>query len=155
MANDYQRWASRLSGHVSGVWGTGYGDLKLAAIHRLVVDTYCMQHVDPYCVSPKSYAAHLVGLCCGVEHSGNQALYDIIHRWLNGSPKLTKPDVLAFRGAISLPQILTVQPIEAQVKYAHDWAACVWDAYTSQHDIAHAWVKLAFEWKETNRWKTH
>ena len=128
---------------------------QLGAIHRLVVDTYCMQHVDPYAVSAKSYAAHLVGLCCGIEHKASPALYDIIHRWLNGSPGLTKPNVLTCRGHITLPEVLAIETIEAKVMGIHDWAASVWDAYSSQHDIAHAWVKLAFEWKETNRRKMH
>ena len=127
-----------------------YLNPRIASVHRLIVDTYCMQHVDPYCVSAKSYAAHLVGLCCGVEHNGNRALYDIIHRWLNGSPALKKPEVLSFRGQITLPEVLTVQDIEAQVKRIHEWATCVWNAYAAQHDIAQAWVKLAFEWKATH-----
>ena len=132
-----------------------FDNLRLASVHRLAVDSYCLQHVDPYCVSAKSYAAHLVGLCCGVAHNGNPALYDIIHRWLNGSVTLNKPDVLGFRGRITLPEVLAIQPVEAQVKRVHDWAASVWDAYATQHEIAQVWVKQAFEGKESNHRKGH
>src|SRR5437867_11388363 len=45
------------------------------AVHNLVVDTYAMQHPEEYGRSPKSYAAHVTALCCGIEHPGNQKLY--------------------------------------------------------------------------------
>jgi Family of unknown function (DUF5946) len=45
-----------------------YADLQYAASQTLAFDTYCMQHVDPYCRSAKSCAAHLTRLCCGLEY---------------------------------------------------------------------------------------
>jgi Family of unknown function (DUF5946) len=45
-----------------------YADLQYAASQQLAFDTYCMRHVDPYCRSAKSYAAHLTRLCCGLEY---------------------------------------------------------------------------------------
>ena len=69
-----------------------------AAMHNMVVDAYALQHPDEYCVSAKSYAAHLTGLCCGVEHPGDQKLYWQIPRWLDGPAAIEKPPVLETRG---------------------------------------------------------
>jgi len=64
-----------------------WSDGGFASVHNLVVDTYAMQHPESYCVSAKSYAAHLFGLCCGVEHRADPTLYRAIARWLDGSAK--------------------------------------------------------------------
>jgi len=40
-------------------------DPRIGAIHRLSLDTYCMQHIESYCASAKSYAAHLIRAVVG------------------------------------------------------------------------------------------
>ena len=48
-----------------------FSDLTYGRLHRLFVDLYSLQHPDKYCDSAKSFAAHLTGLCCVMEHSGD------------------------------------------------------------------------------------
>lgn len=118
-------------------------DYRVAAIHRLAFDTYCMQHVETYCRSAKSYAAHLVGLCCGVERQGDPALYDAIYRCLNGSVALDKPPILRERGRLTLVNVWSPEHIEESVRKVRLWAEDVWAAYRSQHELARAWAKDA------------
>src|SRR5947209_3114855 len=40
-----------------------FGDYRYGRVHRRMVDAYCLQHPETHCVSAKSLAAHLVGLC--------------------------------------------------------------------------------------------
>ncbi|GAC1654933.1 MAG: hypothetical protein NVS4B8_30120 [Herpetosiphon sp.] len=48
-----------------------FDDLRYAAVRNCAFDAYCMQHIEPYCHSAKSYAAHLTRLCCGIEYGGD------------------------------------------------------------------------------------
>ena len=41
-----------------------YADLAYASTRNLAFDAYCLQHLETYCHSAKSYAAHLTRLCC-------------------------------------------------------------------------------------------
>ncbi len=118
-------------------------NLRVAAIHDLVVDTYCMQHIEPYCHSAKSYAAHLTRLCCGIEFGGDRKLYAALQKWLSGNTMLERPPVLVDRGALTIVDVLAAPNVEAQIKRAHEWAACVWAAYESQHTIARNWINAA------------
>ena len=40
-----------------------FGNVLYFRSHRMLVDTYALQHPERYCVSAKSLAAHLTGLC--------------------------------------------------------------------------------------------
>ncbi|MEJ2246924.1 MAG: DUF5946 family protein, partial [Acidobacteriota bacterium] len=70
----------------------------IAMLYRLIVDTGAMQHPRGGCKSAKSYAAHLTGLCCGVEYNGSKSVRAALQRWLNGSAEAigiirpTEPD---------------------------------------------------------------
>jgi hypothetical protein len=50
-----------------------FSDLAYGRFHRILVDTYSLQHPERYCASARSPAAHLGGLCCGLEHGGHPA----------------------------------------------------------------------------------
>jgi hypothetical protein len=118
---------------------------RIAAIHRLALDTYCMQHVESYCESAKSYAAHLIGLCWGIDHRDDPAPNALILRSLDGSARLVKPPVLSERGSITLPDVMAAyiasSSVDELVRQVHAWANNVWEAYASQHEIAQAWLK--------------
>ncbi len=118
---------------------------RITAIHRLALDTYCMQHVESYCESAKSYAAHLMGLCWGIDHLGESAPNARILRSLDGSVRLVKPPVLSHRGSITLPDVMAAyhaaDSVDELVKQVHAWAKNVWEAYASQHELARAWLK--------------
>ena len=112
------------------------------AMHNLVVDAYAMQHPEEYCTSPKSYAAHLTGLCCGLEHPGDRKLYGQIPRWLDGAAAPVKPPVLEMRGRKNI-RTATDAP-DADYQWAvRQWASAVWAAYDSQHYLARSWLAEA------------
>ena len=118
-------------------------DLQLAAVHRLAVDAYCMQHVEEYGKSAKSYAAHLTGLCCGIEQAGKSTLYAALQRWLNGSVALDKPDLLHNRGSVTIADIYAIHESTGKATRIRLWAATVWTAYESQHVLARTWIQSA------------
>ncbi len=118
-------------------------DLRIASVHRLALDAYCMQHVESYCASAKSYAAHLVGLSWGIDHLDDPAPAAPVLRVLNQSAPLIKPPVLADRGSITFPDLMAVYhasgDVDDLVSRIRAWARIVWDAYASQHEIARKW----------------
>ena len=75
-----------------------YADVRYGRVYRVAFDAYCMQHPEDYGASARSYAAHLVGLCCGVERAGDAKAYRAIPHWLNGPKTIEKPDAPADRG---------------------------------------------------------
>ncbi len=115
------------------------------AMHQLVVDAYCLQHPEDYCRSAKSYAAHLAGLCCGLEAAGDAQRYWAIARWLDGARELTKPSVLApaARGAITVADAAAGADDAAYAASVRAWARAVWAAYGSQHEVARGWLLAA------------
>jgi hypothetical protein len=120
-----------------------YTDLAYAATHDLAFDAYCMQHPGTYCVSAKSYAAHLTRLCCGVEHGGDRQVYAAINRWLNGRVALEKPEVLGERGSLTVASLKSARDAGEHRQCVQAWANDVWQAYSSQHDLARGWVRFA------------
>src|SRR5258706_8867400 len=106
------------------------GNPRIGAVHRLALDTYCMQHVETYCRSSKSYVAHLTGLCCGIERHGDTAGYAAIQRSLNGNIALEKPPPLSQRGAITIVDVVAVQDVEEEIKSVHEWGNPVWGGYS-------------------------
>ncbi len=124
-----------------------YADFRYGAVYNLSFDTYCMQHVEPYCRSAKSYAAHLTRLCCGIEFEGNQHVYAAIPRWLNGTVPLKKPEVLTFRGSLTVVDLFEAEDGLAHQILVRQWANEVWQAYSSQHEIAREWIEAALDHK--------
>jgi Family of unknown function (DUF5946) len=118
-------------------------DSRYAAVRDLAFDAYCMQHPDRYCRSAKSYAAHLTRLCCGIEYNGDPAIYAAIQKWLNGKRELTKPDVLSNRGRITVVDVRAARDAEEHKRLVREWAESVWRAYSTQHDLARAWIRAA------------
>ena len=119
-----------------------YTDVRRAAVHDLFVDAYCMQHPEEYGRSAKSYAAHLMRLCCGVEFRGDARTYAAIRRWLDGSPSVVRPEPPAMRGTMTIVDIAGA----AADQYAdavRAWASDVWAAYARQHVVAREWIAAA------------
>jgi hypothetical protein len=120
-----------------------YSDPLYAATHSLALDAYCMQHTQRYCRSAKSYAAHLTRLCCGLEHNGDHKVYEAIQKSLNGTVAFERPEAPGSRGQITVADLLAASCVEEHTKLVKEWAASVWEAYASQHDIARSWIKAA------------
>ncbi len=127
-----------------------FHDLHYAAVRDLAFDTYCMQHIEPYCHSAKSYAAHLTRLCCGIEYGGDGQVYAAIQKWLNGARSIEKPNVLKERGEITVATIQAAQAGDEQIQLIHRWVQTVWAAYAEQHELARTWIKEALGTQATS-----
>lgn len=112
-------------------------------IQRLTVDTYCMQHPDRYCVSAKSLAAHLTGLCWALEYSGHPSGLKALQRWLDGSARLEKPELPPFRGALTIADVIGAPDPEERAAAIGRWAHSTWNAYAPLHPLARHWVEEA------------
>lgn len=112
---------------------------RRAAVHNLLVDAYAMQHTEEYGKSAKSFAAHLVGLCCGLEASGEAGLYWAIPRWLDGPARVTRPADIDSRGETTIDDVRAVNESDFPDRVQR-WARDVWAAYTDQHAMAREWL---------------
>lgn len=115
---------------------------------RVLIDSFAMQHPKRSCKSAKSYAAHLAGLCCGVEYGGSEKVYSAIGRWLSGPAErigLMRPHEPEFRGTLTLRHVYDADVGTNVEPRLREWATDVWEAYTSQHDIARRWIETALK----------
>jgi hypothetical protein len=130
------------------VQAKAYQNPAYGATFDLGFDAYCMQHPEKYGVSAKSYAAHLTRLCCGVERGGEPAIYKAINRWLSTNPAIIKPGLLAARGRMTIADLAPARDVSEHNRLAQEWADDVWQAYASQHDLAHRWIEAALETRD-------
>jgi hypothetical protein len=118
-----------------------YGDARLAGRRRLVVDAYCLQHPDAYCVSAISLAAHLTGVCIGVEHRDRERdLNAAIQRWLNRRPVIAKPALPTDRGRTTIADLRVATDPTTHRAAVERWAADAWAAYRELQPLARQWV---------------
>ena len=122
-----------------------YSEPAYGVLYDMAFDTYCMQHPEKYCRSTKSYAAHLTRLCCGLEYDGDTKVYAAIRRWLDGRVELEKSQLLAYRGKLTIADLLNAPAPQAYRQRILYWAEDVWAAYGSQHDLARSWIKAAMK----------
>jgi hypothetical protein len=121
-----------------------FQDARFFAVHRLLVDNYCLQHPDEYCASAKSLAAHLVGLCLVLEQEASAATGAAFLRdWLDGERALDKPDLPDRRGGIVLADLGGIDEPEAWRKAVRGWAATIWQAYADLQPLARRWAAEA------------
>jgi hypothetical protein len=128
---------------MDAIMALAHTDVRYAGAYRLALDAYCMQHPEEYCISAKSYAAHLTGLCCGLEHHGNPNDYWAIARWLNGPTTLQRPLTLPARGTLNVAYLQEGSPPAEYALRVREWAASVWEAYASQQPLARDWLHAA------------
>jgi hypothetical protein len=121
-----------------------FSDIRFFRMHRLMVDTYSLQHPDRYGASAKSLAAHLTGLCHLVEERGDRAMgSQELRRWLDGARKLEKPALPAFRGALTVADVVELQDPVAYAEATERWARTTWEAYKELHELARSWIREA------------
>jgi hypothetical protein len=121
-----------------------YGDPRFAGRRRLVVDAYCLQHPDRYCVSAVSLAAHLTGVCVALEHRAREAVLNTaIQRWLSSRPRLDKPVLPALHGSATIADVRAASDVLEHGLAVGRWAGDVWDAYADLHAIARDWIDRA------------
>ena len=120
-----------------------FSDYRFGGVHRLTVDTYSLQHPDQYMMSPKSFAAHLTGMCCAMERDNDQELLRLMQKWLNGRKQLDKPQLLDRVGRLTISHIADAQDGTEHIKLVKEWAEDVWNAYSAYHDLARKWIETA------------
>jgi len=115
-------------------------------VRRMVVDGYAMQHQKRSGKSAKSYAAHLTGLCCGVEYNGSESVYAAIQQWLNGKVEdigISRPSDIESTGSTTIRYVNDAPTNQEVAERVSEWVGDVWRAYESQHAIAREWIKEA------------
>ena len=76
---------------------------------RLTIDVYCLQHPDRYCVSAKSLAAHLTGVCWAVEHGASEGGLRELQRWPREPARSSvKPALPADHGKLTIADVASV-----------------------------------------------
>jgi hypothetical protein len=118
----------------------------IARLHRLIVDTFGMQHPERSCNSAKSYAAHLTGLCCGVEYNRAPSVQAALQRWLNGPAQaigIARPTEPDYRGGVTIRDVYDAESEGELAARVQEWAQEVWQTCSAQHDIARNWITKA------------
>ena len=118
-----------------------FDDSELASDWRTIVDCYSVQH-DKYIRSGRSLAAHLTGVCIAAEHGGDQALLRATQQWLSRTQKLPKPAVPAWRGDVTVDDVIAAAP-EDRHTVVERWAASAWEAWAEHHALARSWIAEA------------
>jgi len=123
-----------------------FSEATYFGVHRLFVDTYCLQHPDRYCVSFKSLAAHLAHLCWSLEHGGSRAIpSEAIRQWVERHPNLEKPALPEFRGQMTVSDVAKASGPAEHHRAVERWARVTWEAHADLHSAARHWVKMALE----------
>lgn len=120
-----------------------FTDFRYAKVHRLTVDTYALQHPEIYMISPKSFAAHLTGMCCAMEYGNDPELLRLLQKWLNGKKHLEKPQVLEKTGSMAISHVANARDAAEHTRLVNEWATDVWHAYHVYHDLARDWIEQA------------
>jgi len=121
-----------------------FSDAAYFGAHRLLVDVYSLQHPERYCASAKSLAAHLCGLAQILEESASAAVGDgALRKWLNGKTPIEKPELPAFRGALTIADVQAANNASEHRQQVDRWARAVWEAYAPLHDVARRWISEA------------
>lgn len=122
-----------------------FGDYRYAREHRLMVDSYSLQHPDEYMKSAKSYAAHLTGAYVAIEHGSVAEVNRAILQWLNGSRSLQRPDQPppGQRGALTILHVHVATDPDDHVRRVREWAESAWTAWGAYRAIAKQWTDEA------------
>lgn len=113
-------------------------------VHRMMVDTYCLQHPERYCRSAKSLAAHLAGLCSTLESDANTAVgADSLREWLDGASPVERPDLPSSYGELTIAHIRESGSPEEHAARVEEWSQSTWKAYAELHELARSWVEQA------------
>ena len=122
-----------------------FGDYRFARLHRLMVDTYALQHPEEYMKSAKSFAAHLTGMCAAMETDDPAAINQAVQRWLNGPKTMDRPaDVPpGKRGDLTISYVHETSEPDEYLRRIQEWARSTWAAWASHHALAREWIALA------------
>ncbi len=110
-------------------------------IHQYIVDAYAAQHADEHS-KPISVAFALAGLYLHLERQYSGRAVQQAHMQL---AKQKKPwprfPLPMFRGAMTVADVVHVEPGAARDEAIDRWSASVWAAWSDSHAQVAAWVK--------------
>lgn len=131
-----------------------FGEFRYPPVHRLTVDTYCVQH--PGESSPQSIQSvgiHLVALYLALEmRVPLERITAMMDRLLKkGAPFvwLTPPENL---GNIAVLDIMKAATFEEHEHRVWSWAREVWDAWESRHLVVKGWYEELAVRKPSDIW---
>ena len=123
-----------------------YSDALFFRVHRMFVDTYCLQHPEEYCASAKSLAAHLAGLCWILEGGAGPAQGPSrLRDWLDGAKRMDKPPLPHWRGSLTIGDLPVDGDPGSWEAAVRAWAESTWAAYADLQPLARKWVAEAAE----------
>lgn len=120
-----------------------WDEVRVARLHWIIVDAYALQHPDAYCRSAKSLAAHLTGLCAGLEHAEDPTVRPALQRWLNGASPVPKPDLPELRGTLTIGDVTAATDPAMYERLVGRWTRDVWAAYAQLQPLAREWISGA------------
>ncbi len=120
-----------------------YSDLGYAAIHRLTVDTYAVQHPGrPSPQSIQSVAVHLISLHLVLERGYAMprmpAVLTQAAVW--GKKRFVWLDPPPSRGEITVADVQQAKTVEEHVSRVRAWAESAWKAWGGHHGTIRNWA---------------
>jgi len=116
-----------------------------AFIHQHIVDAFIAQHADAE-TKPISIAFALAGLYLHCERNYTGREVQKAHmRLTKAKARLPAFDLPNDRGAITAIDVAKSQPGAERDAAIHDWAACVWKAWSAGHPRVAEWLKVELQ----------
>ena len=117
---------------------------------RLMHDVYCIQHEEEYCNRYVGLAAHLGGVCWGLEHGGREKGYRALQKFIETkpwgeAPYPPAPGIPKDRGAVTVASLKEADDPERLAAGVDRWARSAWVAYAALQPLAREWVRAAME----------
>jgi hypothetical protein len=112
-------------------------------IGRLLVDSYALQHLDPYCRTAKELIYHIASLCCGLEFGGSTAIYAALQRSIDGAFRELRPTPPEHLGDLTIANLAATAKDTQCAQRIETWARSVWNAYSPLQPLARDWIKRA------------
>lgn len=126
------------------VVGREFSQPELFHVHRLTVDAYSLQHPGQYMKSAKSAAAHLTGMCWAMEGQDDPSISHALSRFLDGAPKLVRPEPVPpgrARGGLTIADVHSAEDSEQHIQRVKEWARGAWASWAQHHEQARRWVE--------------
>jgi Family of unknown function (DUF5946) len=118
-----------------------YRDDACSRVHRLIVDTYSVQHpggAEPPAIH--SLGLHLTGLALLLERGvGPQQATKLLARICQRQPAFRSLEPPLPNGSITVSDVLAVPPGE-RAQAVERWARDVWDVWEPHHATARSWI---------------
>ena len=119
-----------------------YSDPSFAAVHRLTVDSYAVQHPgQPSPQSIQSVCVHLMSLCLVLERGveagyATRAIQEAVRRedryvWLTPPPSL---------GSVTVADVVPMSTPSEHQKEVRTWARSAWSAWAEHHETVRRWL---------------